>query len=79
MFVFLVYFMNYGVVYLMAPMMIEIPILNIYFTGIYPDFNTSWFQDIGHLIISVSIINAIMPPVMLAVDWLLQNILRSID
>jgi len=79
MFVFLVYFMNYGVVYLMAPMMIQIPILSIYFEGIYPDFNTNWFQDIGGLIIFVAIINAIIPPIMLASDWLLMNILRSID
>ena len=73
-FIFLVCFNNYGIVYLIAPLKLSIPILNYFFVGIYPDFNYAWYDDIGGLIISVSIINAIMPPLMLIVDVLLKNV-----
>ena len=49
--IFLIYFNNLGVTYLLAPMLIHIPILDYFFDGIYPDFNKGWFQDFGALIV----------------------------
>ena len=36
--VFMVYFANYGVLYLLSPMKISLPVVSNYFEGIYPDF-----------------------------------------
>ena len=50
--VFLIYFMNYGVLYLLAPMKVDIPGLErLPLVGIYFDFNLFWYSDIGNQII----------------------------
>ena len=77
--VFLIYFLNYGVLYLLAPMNIEIPILKNYLIGIYNDFNQAWYSDIGGQITSVLVINAIFPPIEMFCLWALSFALRSFD
>ena len=61
--VFMIFFFNYGVIYMYAPMRIPTPIVHSIFNGVYKDFNDSWFEDVGSLIIQVAFINAIMPPI----------------
>ena len=79
-FIFLVFFNNYGIVYLIAPMRINLPLISDFVMGIYLDFNYSWFKDIGGgLIIFVAVINTTMPPTMLVIDLLLKKVLRAID
>ena len=69
--VFLIYFMNYGVLYLLAPMKVDIPGLErLPLVGIYFDFNLFWYSDIGNQIISVMVINAVFPPIEVAFIWI---------
>jgi len=61
--VFIIYFYNYGLLYLLAPMQI-----NLFYSlgpglAIYPDFNDSWFSDIGYLVFLALFINAMFPPI----------------
>ena len=73
--VFLIYFMNYGVLYLLAPMKVDIPGLErLPLVGIYFDFNLFWYSDIGNQIISVMVINAVFPPIEVAFIWILSFI-----
>lgn len=77
--VFSIFFLNYGMLYIIAPLQLEIPIASEFFLGIYSDFNQFWFSDIGYLVIQTSVINAIMPPIEFSLIWLWRNILRAID
>lgn len=77
--VFLIYFLNYGVLYLIAPLSINLPIVSKILRGIYPDFNQAWFGDIGNQIISVMLINAIMPPIEVFFLWLWSYVRRAYD
>ena len=45
--VFMIYFLNYGVLYLLAPMKLRIPFLPMTL-GVYYDFNQYWYSDIGN-------------------------------
>ena len=45
--VFMIYFLNYGVLYLLAPMKLRIPFLPKTL-GVYYDFNQYWYSDIGN-------------------------------
>ena len=46
--VFIIYFLNYGVLYLLAPMKLNVPFVSSLVSGIYWDFNQYWFTDIGY-------------------------------
>ena len=61
--VFSIIFLNYGILYLITPLKIEVPLVSLIMSGVYYDFNKNWFSDIGSQIISVMIINAIFPPI----------------
>ena len=41
--VFMIFFFNYGIIYMYAPMRIPTPFLHSFFNGVYKDFNDSWF------------------------------------
>jgi len=77
--IFLIFFNNYGIIYLIAPMTLHLPLIDYFFSGIYPDFNETWFKDIGSLVISVALINAVMPPLALLGNLAAKNFLRSWD
>ena len=47
--------------------------------GIYVDFNSMWFQDIGSKVLSSFLIIAILPPIEFISIWLLGYILRAWD
>lgn len=80
--VFLIYFINYGIAFLIGPIKANIPGFNNFSLnlGIYYDFNESWFGDIGELIVVNAIIYAAMPFVEdLFLAWLPNYIFQSID
>lgn len=51
--VFSIFYVNYGLLYLIAPFRIDIAYLNSIMIGIYRDFNSFWFSDIGTMVIIV--------------------------
>lgn len=75
--VFAIYFINAGLMYLLAPMKMQLPLISYLELGIYQDFNQYWYADIGYQIISVLVLKAIFPPLeliaLLAKDRLLQS------
>ena len=77
--VFIIYFLNYGVLYLLAPMQLNIPLVSSLVSGIYWDFNQYWFTDVGYQITTVMVINAIFPPLEIFLLWLWIHVKRSYD
>ncbi len=77
--VFLIYFLNAGLMYLLAPMDIRLPIVSQLELGIYSDFNQYWYSNIGFLVINVLLINAIMPPCELIGLLIVKRVLQSWD
>ena len=45
--VFAMYFIYYGILNLLAPMKLEIPLVKFFLIGVYPDFNMAWYADVG--------------------------------
>ena len=45
--VFKIYFINYGILYVLVPLKIQIPLVSDMLIGVYWDFNTYWYTDIG--------------------------------
>ena len=77
--VFAIYFLQYGVLYLFTPMSINFPIISKFVTGVYDDFNTYWYMDIGLQVVSVVLITAIFPPIELATLYLWLFVRRAYD
>ena len=67
--VFSVLFVYYGVLYLITPMRIEIPIVSFFTIGVYWDFNQYWFADIGYQVFTVLCIKAFFPPTEFISKW----------
>lgn len=67
--VFSIFFLNYGLLYILAPFKWDIPVLNSILIGIYEDFNQFWFSDVGNMVISVMIINALTAPLEVFGFW----------
>ena len=74
--IFGIFFLNYGIMYLVAPMDIDISFLIL---GVYTEFNTSWYVNIGDLIVITMLILAISPPITLFCNWVIKNALRQYD
>ena len=77
--VFLIFFLNAGLMYLLAPMDMTLPIVSDLELGIYQDFNQYWYSNIGYLIINVLMINAIMPPCELVIFLAIKRVQQSWD
>ena len=77
--VFSVLFIYYGVLYLVTPMRLEIPIVSYFTIGVYWDFNQYWFVDIGLQVMTVLLIKAFFPPVEFLSNWGLKLLQRSWD
>lgn len=54
--VFTIYFINYGVLYIIVPLKLKIPLVSSLLAGVYWDFNTYWYTDIGYQVISILLI-----------------------
>mgnify|MGYP007058558178 CR=1 FL=1 len=67
--VFSVLFVYYGVLYLITPLRLEIPIVSNFTIGVYWDFNQYWFIDIGYQVTMVLLIKAFFPPVEFLSKW----------
>ena len=61
--------MYYGVLYLITPMRLEIPIVSFFTIGVYWDFNQYWFADIGYQVFTVLCIKAFFPPTEFISKW----------
>ena len=47
--------------------------------GVYNDFNTFWFRDVGYQIVNVAFINAIFPPLEVLLDWIIKHFKQRYD
>jgi len=62
--VFWITFLNYGIIYLVASFDYRDasnPYVGKLFSGLYPDLNALWFNDIGVLIVAIMISNMYWP------------------
>jgi hypothetical protein len=64
---------------LIAPFKIKIGVLSQLMGGIYEDFNQFWFSDIGTMVVSVMVINAVTTPLEVFGIWLWLTVRRSYD
>ena len=73
---------NYGFVYLFAPWdsrESNIPIIQRFFGGIYPDLNAFWFNDVGVLIAGTMVSNMFYPAIEFFMYWSLRYLARALD
>ena len=77
--VFMIFFFNYGIMYILAPINIDTEFMHTFFAGIYTDLGTHWFNDIGGLIVLNQMIVSVMPPITVAVNWLINYFLLCYD
>ena len=77
--VFTIYFINYGVLYVIVPLKVKIPIVSNLLVGVYWDFNMYWYTDIGYQVISVLVIVALFPPLEFVGLWFWDVVKRSWD
>ena len=77
--VFAIYFLNYGVLYVIAPMKLKIPLVSRFLIGVYYDFNQFWFTDIGNQVMSILVIQSFFPPLEFIGLWFLDVVKRSYD
>ena len=78
--VFSVYFINYGIMYVVCPStwaFVFIGSNKLY--GIFPDLNAFWFNDIGYLITSSMLIEAIFPVIEFLLWWTVNWLKKAID
>ena len=76
---FSVLFAYYGILYLITPLRLEIPLISYFTIGVYRDFNQYWFGDVGYQIASVLLIKAFFLPTEFITKYSLWFFLRSLD
>ena len=79
--VLIVSFFNYGIIYIIAPWnFVEQGARDgDFFSGVYTDFTSQWFMDIGSLVAQTTAINIIFPLVEFLLFWLIRHLKRMID
>jgi|Transcript_22039 hypothetical protein len=77
--VFTIFFVNYGLMYLIAPLELGLGVLSDLMMGIYEDFNAFWFSDIGSMVVSSMVLNALTLPLETFMFWIWQAVRRSYD
>lgn len=79
--VLLVSFFNYGVLYVIAPWNFSEQGVDDgdFFSGIYTDFNSQWFLDIGKLITETTLFNIVSPVLEYLLFWLFRYLKRMYD
>lgn len=79
--VFWITFINYGVIYLICSWdnRHATGVWNDIFSGLYPDFNALWFNDVGVLIVQIMISNMYWPPLEFVMFWGIRYLFRMVD
>ena len=75
-----VYFLNYGIMYIICPSTLTSIKLNdktVY--GVFPDLNAYWFNDIGYMVSSSILIEAIFPAIEFMFFWIVKWFKLVID
>lgn len=79
--IFIVSFFNAGVLYFIAPWAFteEGALEGGFFSGIFTDFTSTWFQEIGELIASTTVISVFAPLIEAFCFYLLRLVGRCSD
>lgn len=80
--VFYVTYINYGFIYAFASLDLRhssIPIISTLFNGLYPEFNSLWYNDIGVLIYNIMVSNMYWPVLEFFIYYGLRLLARMID
>ena len=80
--VFWITFINYGVIYLASSWDNRYSNSRFWdklFSGLYPDFNALWFNDIGVLVTSIMISNMYWPLIEFPMMWGIRLLFRMLD
>jgi len=79
-------FFNYGLLYIIAPWNVVSTIKASesldtanYLTGIYTDFTSEWFNDMGSLIAGTTVTNMVFPIIEFAGFLLIRVLKRMVD
>ena len=52
---------------------------NLFYNGLYSDFNSSWFQEIGTIVCFNLMYNAVWPIIEFSYTWFFHYAFKSID
>ena len=79
--VLIVSFFNYGILYIIAPWSFAEQGAKDgdFFSGIYTDFSSQWFLDIGTLIATTHILNIVAPLLEYLLFWFFRHLRRMYD
>lgn len=82
--IFLLSFIMYAIVPVLSTWdmrgtLVPLEMENIFTTGVYSDFNSTWFSDVGKIVYGTMTFNIIMPIVDYAVGYLKRYALRVWD
>ena len=77
--VLMIFFYNFGVMFLIAPLNFGTDHLTLFLGGVYTDFNAHWFDEIGNLIIKQLIIATILPLILVIIFWMAKSSVRCYD
>ena len=81
--VFWITFINYGIIYLLASWdnrsVKDDTLWGDLFSGLYPDFNALWFNDVGALVVAIMVSNMYWPPLEFVMFWGIRLFFRMID
>ena len=79
--ILLVSFFNYGILYIIAPWSLSESGASDgdFFSGIYTDFSSQWFLDIGILVTETTVLNIAGPLVEYLFFWFIRHLKRMYD
>lgn len=77
--IFWLFFFNYGIMYILAPLDYDIKILRGITGGVFSVLGTEYFNEIGPLIVTNQLSLALMPVVVLFTNWLMTVIVHRYD
>ena len=77
--ILLVSFFNYGILYIIAPWSLSESEAGGFFSGIYTDFSSQWFLDIGILVTETTVLNIAGPLVEYLFFWFIRHMKRVYD
>ena len=76
----LVYFLNYGLMYVVCPYSQVVVSFGFkYVYGVFPDINAFWFNDIGYMVSTSMLIEAVFPVIEFFLFWVLKWVKLVVD